>query len=39
MSVSVVISPSKNPKKKYTAVFSRDGKKNKNYSLWIFRNE
>lgn len=27
MSVSVVISPSKNPKKKYTAVFSKDGKK------------
>jgi len=27
MSVSVVISPAKNPKKKYTAVFSKDGKK------------
>ncbi len=27
MSVSVVISPSTNPKKKYTAVFSKDGKK------------
>ncbi len=27
MSVSVVISPSTNAKKKYTAVFSKDGKK------------
>lgn len=27
MSVTVVISPAKNPKKKYTAVFSKDGKK------------
>ena len=27
MSVSVVISTAKNPKKKYTAVFSKDGKK------------